>query len=212
MKPYSSIIVLLFLTSIIACKNPTPISQTPLIQKDTTKILEKENTLFAFVGEKIELKDLPSEGGDFDNAYLATYRILQRVYGYFKSDTISFRVYSHKGFPMFAQFPYVLLYVSKGKSYYYHEKYQFNQVYQTKDGRWAGYSNDYNNQIDQDSVIKPQKIQFRDASLADSGNYVEDLFRLKKNGVLGYRGLFGDTIVIIPPVEIELIKDSSGLK
>jgi hypothetical protein len=187
-----------------------PVSKIPLIQKDSTKKLERENTLFVFVGEKISVKDLPAEHSEMDAAYLATYKVMQRVYGSFDSDTIVFRVFSHKGFPQFAEFSHVLLYVSKAENYYYHEKYQFDAVYKAKNGRWASYSSEQDNMISQDSTVREEKIKF--PGLEAYGNYVEDLFLLKKNGVLTYRGLFGDTIPVIPPVKMEFVIDTSGVR
>jgi hypothetical protein len=203
---------------------------TPLIKKDTSRRLERANTLFVFVGEKIDIKQLRHQDGSLDNGFLATYKVLQRVYGDYLSDTITFEVYDHYGVPEFTKFKDVLLYVSKADSFYYHEKYQFNDVYKTRDGRWAGsYTKDYFNLLDSSIKIKPQIIPFENdvyyhVSKSDSergitysqpyfkiegkrakviyGNYVEDLFTLKKNGVLSYRGLFGDTLPIIKPIEI----------
>ena len=222
---------ILIVTILIGCNTSNETSKVPLIKKDTTKKLERENTLIAFVCEKIDLKQLPHEEGSLDNGFLATYKILQRVYSDYPSDTITFRVYDHYGIPAFSKFKNVLLYVSKAGSFYYHEKYQYNDVYKTKDGRWAGsYTYDYDNQIDSSIKIKPQIIPFENEVFytinkndADYnidypepyfkiegqrakvvyGNYVEDLLRLKKNGILSYRGLFGDTIPIIKQVEIQ---------
>jgi hypothetical protein len=205
MKSQISTIFLFSVVTLLGCSDKEAISKIPLIEKDTTKKLEKLNTLFCFVGEKIELKELKDESGEFDAAYLGTYKILERVYGHFDADTITFRAYSHRGFPEFGNFSTVLLYVSKKDTIYYHEKYQFNEVYKTTNNRWAGFSRDYYDQIDNASLIKAEKIEFKDFALPDTGNYVEDLFRLKKNGVLTYRGLFGDTAIVFKPAELELI-------
>lgn len=224
-------VFILIWTILIGCQNSNETSKEPLIKKDTTKKLERENTLIAFVGEKIELRQLPYEEGSIDNGFLATYKILKRVYGDYPNDIITFRVYDHYGIPAFSEFKNVLLYVSKADSLYYHEKYQFNDVYKTKDGRWAGsYTYDHENQIDSTIKIKPEIITFENdvfypINKNDSegyfnynepyfkiegqrakvvyGNYIEDLFRIKKNGVFSYRGLFGDTVPIVKPLEIE---------
>ena len=205
MKSSQIIICIHFIFCLVACNETTPISKTPLIQKDTTKKLEKENTLFAFVGEKIDIAEDKDSKNVFDNVYIAKYKILQRVYGLYSSDTITFKVFDHYGCPEFTKYKTVLLYISKGKNYYYLEKYQYNEVYKTLDDRWAGYSNDYFNQIDTFKKILPQKILFKNGAPRDSGNYIEDLFLLKKNGVLAYRGLFGDTIPEIEPISLEMV-------
>ena len=200
----------------------TSVQRQPLIKKDTSTINEKNNTLFAFVGEKISLDTLPYEEHSMDEGFLAKYKILQRVYGDYAADTIEFRVYDHYGIPPFSKYKNVLLYVSKSsKGYYYHEKYQYNDVYKTKDGKWAGpYSySAYSEGVDS-SEIKPEPINFveaviktrekyigrrgfkiiykepyyklnGDTAVAVYGNYIEDLFKLKRDGVLTARGLFG---------------------
>src|SRR5690606_22987883 len=107
----------------------------------------------------------------------------------------------------------------------YHQKYQFNDVYITKDSRWAGtYANDdYKHPYNKRTKIKPVKIDFaekvaypisinntnkeeidlyypipyfkivNDSAVAVYGNYVEELFELKKTGVLTSRNLFKAT-------------------
>lgn len=213
MKTIVTYILLVLIFYSIGCIENIPVSKTPLLQKDTTKKLEKLNTLFAFVGEKVSIQEDTTVKNVFDNVYVAKYKIIQRVYGAYQFDTIAFKIFDHYGLPDFVHLKNVLLYVSKGESYYYLEKYQYNEVYRTKDGRWAGYSYDYLNQIDQTRKIIPQKIPFTNDAPKDSGNYVEDLFLLKKNSVLAYRGLFGDTIPSIEPLEIEMLTlDSTELK
>ena len=152
-----------------------------------------------------------------DNAFKAKYKILQDVYGDYKGDTIEFDVYDHYGKPAFSSFENVLLYVVEeedGKLY--HEKYLFSPVFQTKEGKWAGAyeSEDYQNESNANYTIKPIEIDFVNGvgfSISDSsnaktmfpepyfriegneavpvmGNYVEDLVRLKLNGILTRRG------------------------
>ena len=121
------------------------------------------------------------------------------------------------------------MFVVEDNGRYYQEKYQYFDVYVTKNGRWAGsYSQDdysYTNHYFKGTSIKPEKIDFveevaypiqfktdttdgnqhlfpepyfktvNNKAIAVYGNYVEDLFRLKKEGILSMRGLFGD----IPP-------------
>ncbi|HEX2607137.1 MAG TPA: hypothetical protein VHK91_07145, partial [Flavisolibacter sp.] len=179
-------------------------SREPLIPKDTTRLLEKKNTLFAFVGEKVYVKYSKEENSDLDNAFHARYKILQSVYGSYDGDEIDFMAYIHGPGPDFSKYRYVLLYVSKDENGYYLEKYQFNDVYPTKNNRWAGrysYTNGYDDQLNGISQLKPEKIPFRyeitdfpeleydkayikepyykiedGKAQAVYGNYVEDLF------------------------------------
>lgn len=99
----------------------------------------------------------------------------------------------------------------------------FNDVCQTKDGRWAGsYSNDYRNEYNQHTTVRPERAEFVEAVsyptkvkagngkdytfhypepcfriegdkvFAIYGNYAEELFTLKKEGVVTARQLFGN--------------------
>lgn len=144
------------------------------------------------------------------------------MYGKYKKDTIVFKVYDHYGYPEFADYKTVMLFVSEENGNYYHEKYQFFDVYRTTNDKWASpYSiYDYKHSENEDTHIKPVKLNFveevsyattgiylngdtwtRDypkphyktigkKAIAIYGNYVPELFKLKRNGVLTARGLF----------------------
>jgi len=170
------------------------------------------NRLFVFVGERVSVEQLPPERHSMDNGFKAKYAILKKVYGNFPEDTIEFVAYDHYGTPHFSKFKNVLLYVSADSGIYYHQKYMYNDVYKTKDGRWAGsYAvDDYEHPYNRHTKIKPMKIDFDervvyltndkypkpyfktvgDSAIAIYGNYVEELCTLKRTGVLTARGLF----------------------
>jgi hypothetical protein len=198
---------------------------------DTPRIFVKNygvndtNRLFAFAGEKISVEPLPQAQGSMDNAFKAKYAILKKVYGNFPEDTIEFIAYDHYGTPAFSKFKNALLYVSADSGVYYHQKYMYNGIYKTKDGRWAGTyaGDDYDHAYNRHTKIKPVKIEFArkvsfptkitdqegrqhelsypkpyfntvgDTAFAVYGNYLEDLFALKKSGILTARGLFAAT-------------------
>jgi hypothetical protein len=182
------------------------------------------NRLFAFVGEKLSVEPLPETQGSMNYSFKAKYVILEKIYGDFTQDTIEFVAYDHYGIPAFSKFKNVLLFVSADSGTYYHEKYMYNDVYKTKDGRWAGaYSRDYEHAYNKHTKIKPIKIDFvervvypvkvmddrgnqlrysypqpyfrivGDSAIPIYGNYVDDLFTLKKEGVLTARELFDPT-------------------
>lgn len=201
---------------IIGCKN----NRTPLFAKDANYENEKNNTLFVFVGEQLECKELPYDTGSMDAGFKAKFKIQQVVYGKYDYDTIEFEAYDHYGLPGFSHYKNSLLFLSKYKDKYYQEKYQFHDVYRTKNGRWAGtyWCSDSIYHYD----IKPEMIEFEDSvyfpamhkdmygddedfpcgvpyyklvgnkQIPIYGNYIEDIFKLKKEGVLTARGLFGD--------------------
>jgi hypothetical protein len=129
----------------------------------------EDRGLRVFVGSKISIEPFEPKYPDGtivrDNAFKAKYRIVQAVYGKYKTDTIEFEVYDHYGIPAFSTFDNVLLYVSEGKDgKLYHEKYMFSPVYPTKGGRWAApyESDDYNHPYNKDSSIRPEEIDYVD--------------------------------------------------
>lgn len=207
---------------------------TPIFQKDTSQLNERKNTLFAFVGEKITVQAMPVDSDAMDGAVEATYRVLVPVYGYYEKDTIHFTAYDHYGYFGFAHSQHALLYLSEYKGAWYHEKYQFTAVYRTENGRWAGDGGDI---ASMDTTIHPEKINFAERDIHRTmiidqkgkvfdmgndtpyfrkvgyppgpiyGNYIEQLFLLRKNGVLRYRNLFGNSDYIVPEVQLEEITD-----
>lgn len=201
----------------------------------------KKDSLYVFVGEKIEVMKWPLPpviehidttivNGDtaiskslsvsMNERFIAKYKVLQQVYGSLKSDTIEFLAFDHYGTPRFSKYKYVMLFVSNRDGKLYHEKYQFFDVYKTQTGRWASsykvvdYTHDYN----ENTSVKPEIIDFvqpvlytikgrnkedidlmfpspyfrivGEEAIAVWGNYVEELFQLKKSGVLKARGIF----------------------
>lgn len=193
---------------------------TPLISKSTTTKNDPDNKLFVFVGEKIEISPVPYTRGAFDGGVKAKYRILQRVYGHFDKDTIEFEAYSHSRRFLFTDYKTVLLYVSEHNGKLYQEKYLYDPLFKTKDGRWAGpYSSDYGHSNNEHTKVTPEKIDFAEEvsfplknidaknqaivypepyfrivggkAIAVYGNFVPELFKLKRDGVLTSRGLFG---------------------
>src|ERR1700743_1101059 len=94
-KRYLYLFLSLFASHFFSCQQTLHRSEIPLIAKCDTCALEKKNTLFAFVGEKINVKQLPNEKGSMDYGFIASYRILVSVYGVYSGDTISFTTYDH---------------------------------------------------------------------------------------------------------------------
>ncbi|WP_353777434.1 hypothetical protein [Winogradskyella sp. 3972H.M.0a.05] len=180
----------------------------------------QDKEIYVFVGEKIEVKEFQPKEMLMDRAFKAKYRILEQVYGRLNLDVIAFEAYDHYGIPPFSNYKHVLLYVVKIDGKFYHSKYQYSALYKTKGGEWAGtYAlYDYNHIYNEHTTIEPVKIDFEpavefdlskyrkemskdlfpepyfeingDKATAVYGHYIEDLFQLKKNGVLKARGYF----------------------
>jgi hypothetical protein len=220
---FDKYITVLFGLCMLVCSTACKRHARPLIAKDTGSEAEMANTLFAFVGEKIYVKELPVTEGSMDAAFEARYRVIQSVYGYYREDTITFTGYDHYGEPAFANYKHALLFVSEGEHGWYHEKYQFFDVYLTPGGRWAGtYHKIGYPDENKKGAVKPVPVKFDTAvfypldkrqwedgeaeyyypepyyridgkkAIPLYGNYIEELFRIKKEGVLAARGLFDD--------------------
>ncbi|WP_157539224.1 hypothetical protein [Nonlabens sp. MIC269] len=112
---------------------------------------------YAFIGRKIEIietanRDI-SEIIQIDSItndtiklisipmnfeYRAKYEILHNAYNRIPLDTIEFIVLDHYGRPKFEQFDNVLLFVhyDENTKKYYHEKYKFEPMRRTRNGKW----------------------------------------------------------------------------
>lgn len=156
----------------------------------------------------------------FDSQFLAKYEVLEVYRGVYASKEVEFTVFDHYGIPPFSRYEHVLLYLEKHEGRYYHSKYQYTPIYKTKSGKWAGAypSYDYNHSYNENTTITPEKVDFvkpviQDISeyeeedvqrwfpepyykikgkkaIAVYGNYIDELFKLKQNGVLKARGDF----------------------
>jgi len=209
----------------------------PLIIKDTTNEIEKKNMLFVFVGEKISVTAIPHKPGDFDNGVDAKYKILQPVYGNYNKSVIEFKAYDHYGTPEFTKYKTVLLFVTEYEGKFYQEKYMFDPLAMTKDGRWAGpYSSEFDHPYNKYTTVKPVKVDFVEEisypikvtddegkenifkykdpyfktvgnkAVAVYGNYIPELFKLRRDGVLTARDLFPGK----NEIELKLSKDSTS--
>jgi hypothetical protein len=243
MKVFFKFTLTISIIFLLSCNTQTTDSSsrtTPLIPKDTSIKNERDNKLFVFVGEKIKVTPIPYTQGDFDGGVTAKYLIIQRVYGYYDKDTIEFEAYDHFSRFPFADYKNALLYVSEDEGKFYQEKYMYDPLFKTKDGRWAGpYSGDYGHSYNKHTTVKPEKIDFAelasfptkvkdddgkeftisypepyykivgDKAIAIYGNYIPELFRLKKEGVLTARELFGDKKPESDEIELPIIKDTT---
>jgi hypothetical protein len=148
--------------------------------------------------------------------------VIKNIYGDFKKDTIQFTTYVHSS-PLeqnyipfkvnFADYEYCLLYVLKYKGELIQVKYLFDDVYLTKEGKWASplkpkglfhsispelFKPEKINFITpiefeyEDIFFKQMKENFPEAFTeisngkitVDYGYYVEDLFEIRKTGRL----------------------------
>lgn len=127
---------------------------------------KQPSNFYIFVGERISKKYekdpyycnvVTLDGGGMKYKY----RIIDEIYGHYPNDTIEFKSYSHLGRPMIEYYDKVLLFVGEYCGKLYQEKYQFFDVYKTKDGRWASSGDPYKfDRFLKEKNIKVQKIDF----------------------------------------------------
>lgn len=159
--------------------------------------LDAKRDLIVFVGKKLSVVEQPAEENSLDGKFEARFRILKRVFGRYDEPEITFTVYDHYGQPGFAKYDTVLMFVARYEGKLYHEKYQFFPVYPTANGRWAscGDAGQWEIGYEHKTPLKPVPITFA-GNVTDKttgrqcteGNYVEDLFSLRRDGVLKARG------------------------
>jgi hypothetical protein len=103
--------------------------------------------LIAFVGRKIEARSVepkPKKGEILlDAEYRLRYEVLQVVFGRYPKKQITFASYVHVGEPEWKKHEVGLVYVSKYQGRFVQQKYLFQALYPTADGRWAGCGDPY---------------------------------------------------------------------
>lgn len=176
---------------------------------------------YVVIAEKIDVKRIdPYYCGNlvsFDGQYVSKYKLLKTIYGTVLPDTINFTAFDHYGTPKFSYYKYVMLFLSEYCGKLYHEKYQFFDVYPTKDGRWARPGDPYRYDKHWQKDIQIVKLNFKDNLSFDiededehvikekyprpyfrmtknrafplTGVYAEELLEIKKNGVLKARNI-----------------------
>jgi len=187
---------------------------------------EKPTKLYVFIGKKIKIWESPSSYcnvGALTSRILSKYLVVKNIYGDFKKDTIQFTTYPPHSAPLpqnytpfntsFSQYDYCLLYVAQYKNELLQATYVFDDVYMTKEGKWATplKPKGLRNTISPD-LHKPTKMNFIDPiefgyvdrfwneinqsfpknynTVSDGkitvnyGYYVEDLFEIRKTEAL----------------------------
>jgi hypothetical protein len=179
--------------------------------------------LMAFVGERIEIRpvaDTPPAGiVSLDQRFEARYKVHAVIFGAYTESEIRFTAFDHDGHPAFANYETVMLYVSRHKGQLFHQRYQFNPVYRTADGRWAGCGDPYQHEpevlrgplraspidylpevtfsvsglaVEEVTKRYPSEYFVRSGDIVRciAGAYAEQLFEIKRHGVLRARGIF----------------------
>lgn len=163
MKKSLPCFLILVATILVACESAYIVTSKNIKHGGANKNIN----LYAFVGKKISVtefdpnenqEDVPTgkyeideETGDtfkivkksyvMDIAFKCRYKVVRQMFNYLKTDTVEFIAYDHYGTPGFAERDTVILYLSKSKdgSHYFHQKYQYDNVYINKKGHYDSY-------------------------------------------------------------------------
>ena len=189
----------------------------------------EENELLILIGEKIEIKKLPDDKEDCSathcyDKFAGRYKVIKKICGNYNKDEITFLIDGYYDKPDFAEYKNCLFYLSRKRNS--NDTFallidQFEDVYRTKDGEWAGPFNSMNYwEYDSTKVnIKPRRIEYAEdvtynvkgisrkrlnqhfpspyftinnkIAIAEYGNYVEELVQMKKERLLKSWGYFG---------------------
>lgn len=216
-------------------------------QKDIKINYYQENdkvNLYAFVGEKISVIEfdpnlleekkieISATTGDTifrtsrvkDRAYKLKYKVIKNLYNNLKIDTVEFVAFDHYGKPNFTNYKSVILYISKSQNekYYYHQKYQYNEIYSTRNNEWICLLNfgSYE-KIEEGLKLKLKKIKLDESVSIDLANmpkqniqlfYPKPFFEYKKNKALPVLGISIENLIrykveSIIEEDIQLIKN-----
>ena len=167
---------------------------------------------YIFIGKKIDVT-VESQpyycNGDelLDAKFKSIYKIEKNIYGVFPKDTITFTAFDHFGVPNFSKFDNVLLFVGEYCGNLYHEKYQYFDLYKTKNGKWACPGNPYKyNKYLKDKIIKPKKIKFDKSVWFDISNlnpklieqeYPKEFYKIIDNKAIPFMGTYVDELLTI---------------
>ena len=91
-----------------------------------------------------------------DEAFIATYEVVEQYSGPKLPKRVQFEVYDHYGFPNFARHDTALIYLKKGNQTLYHIKYTYDLVRPTTKYGWVtcGTAYDWNEK----PILKPLVI------------------------------------------------------
>jgi hypothetical protein len=181
---------------------------------------QNKDSLYVFVGERISVNQfipgdtIISRNKDssvtkriyMDEAFKAKYKVLKNVFHQLNQDTVEFEAYDHYGKPPFANYKYVLLFITKSNGKLYHEKYMYFEVYKTSDGKWASacdpdctrFNEDYEKvksiamdiQFEKSVDFKLAKISSQNVELY----YNAPNFRIERDKAIPIKGVYAEDL------------------
>ncbi len=174
-----------FLVSDLRSKKEIKIILEPQECVEYIPCKEETPKLYVFIGRKIKVdyseRKYYCNRISMDSKFDAEYEIIENLYGNFENDTIKFVAYDHYGKPGFSDYDNVILYVAEYCRELYHVKYQYNNVYKTKDGKWASPYQGYDyEKLDSLNIKKPVKMEFEEDVTFEFGKHTDTLWFKKR--------------------------------
>ena len=178
-----------------------------------------EPNLIAFVGRRLRVQYVEPKGDVmFDAEYRVRAEVLEMVFGKFGEKQIEFSSYVHVGEPAFGKDEFGLVYVSKHDGRFVQQKYLFQPVHRTRDGRWASCGDPYawiadvhRHGVEAEPIMFDPSLTFdmqkgareqgfpsfqapffridKNVAVCVMGNYPRELLRVMAEGYLRARGV-----------------------
>ena len=170
----------------------------------------KPSKFYVFIGEKVEvlLEETPNYCDPvLDCKLKSTHKIIKPIYGNFPKETITFYSTSHMGIPGILQYQTILLFVGEYCGDLYQEKYQYFDLFKTKDGKWACPGDPYKyDPYIKDKKVKAQYITFDESAFFDVSDltakeiekkYPQEYYKIVGSKAIPIKGTYAEDIIKI---------------
>tara|TARA_B100000795_G_scaffold267136_1_gene251431 strand:- start:949 stop:1896 length:948 start_codon:yes stop_codon:yes gene_type:complete len=148
---------------------------------------DNQPKLYIFIGKKLNINYGGSDNYcdviSMSTKYNARYKIIENLYGDYQNDTMKFVAYEHggNGKASFDEYEYVILYVAEYCGKLLKLKYLDNDVYKTKNGKWATpYKKLKYNKLDSAKIKQPEIIEFENDLIFKFGRQADSLWLKRK--------------------------------
>lgn len=188
--------------------------------------IDESINLYAFIGKKISITQfdhnennvkikIDSLTGDtitttryiMDKGFKAKYLVLNNIFNQLKSDTVEFFAYDHYGTPEFEKYDTILLYLSKSKEegHYFHQKYQFDEIFKDKKGKqytypkfWGTMYTPYKDSLKGFDVnLKDKKIPVGNLSKESLEiKYPKEFYKIEDSIAYPYKGISLEDVIV----------------
>jgi len=111
------------------CKEYVPCEEKPKLHIAILEKIKVEREEYTYYCNRTSIP--------FDRKFKGTYKVIENVYGDFKTDTISFSIYDHYGRPPVEQYDKVIFYVYDNCGVLNSRKYTYTVPVRSNNGEWV---------------------------------------------------------------------------